>query len=33
MMVMGKLELECVQKHIHKWKHYLPNVVDLSLHH
>ncbi len=33
MMAMGKLELYCVQKHIHGWRHYLPNVVDLFLHH
>jgi hypothetical protein len=33
MMAMGELELQCVQKHIHRWRHYLFDVVDFSLHH
>jgi hypothetical protein len=30
---MCELVLHCVQRHIHEWKHYLLDVVDLSFHH
>jgi hypothetical protein len=33
MMAMGELELQCVQGHMHGWKPYFPDVVNLSLHH